>query len=374
MGTPTYTYVDPSIAADSGAGSIGDPYGDLQYALDQVTRDATNGDQFNVKSGTDEILAAILDFSTYGAPTAVVPVIIRGYASAANDGDFEAGTGIGGIDGNDGDFSISGTNYVHYIHMHLHNTGTAAMAGTTVIVRAIQCELDTSTGGMTFHTDSQLFGCHIHDISGDPIRALIFVGNYMDNTQTTKFSGDIYDTGVVTARCLRNIFVVDSGFSAHVIRFNDDESGIMHNSIFATGAATGTGISFDTNREQIQLQNNLVEGFSGAGGKGVDGVSRTEGYIIFTNNGVYNCATAYPNPADAIFEDDNETLGATPFAKSGALTFANRFTYFAAADTGNVQGGGFPVGSRIDKGAVQHADPAGGASAKLIGCGGGMIG
>jgi hypothetical protein len=43
--------------------------------------------------------------------------------------------------------------------------------------------------------------------------------------------------------------------------------------------------------------------------------------------------------ADDIENLDNESLGATPFAKSGSDTFANRFVYFAPADTGNVYGG-----------------------------------
>lgn len=380
MGTPTQYYVDPSIAGNSGAGTVGDPYGDLQWALDQVGtspgRDATNGDQFNVKSGTDEILAAILDFSTYGTPTQSAPCIIRGYASAANDGDFEAGTGIGGIDGNNGDFSISNAAHVHYVHMHLHNTGTALIVGSSFALCAIQCELDTSTGGLTAtNTSTTILGCHIHDISGNPIAARVFIGNFVDNTQTIKLSGNIHDGVFATARCERNIFVVDSSFSAHVITIQDDFARYANNSILATGAATGTGISFDVNREQIEIQNNLIEGFSGSGGKGIDGLSQSEGYLVFTNNGVADCETDYPNPADVTFESDNESLGSSPFAKSGALTFGNRFIYFAPLDIGNVHGGSFPVGSRVDKGAVQHADPAGGGGGtKLVGFGGGMIG
>ena len=60
----TNYYVDPSINANSGTGTIGDPFGDLQYALDTVTRDSTNGDQFNIKAGTAEVLTGTLDFST----------------------------------------------------------------------------------------------------------------------------------------------------------------------------------------------------------------------------------------------------------------------------------------------------------------------
>jgi hypothetical protein len=54
-------YVDPSINANTGTGTIGDPYGDLQYAITSTTQ-GTSGDQFNIKSGTAEVMAGSLTF------------------------------------------------------------------------------------------------------------------------------------------------------------------------------------------------------------------------------------------------------------------------------------------------------------------------
>ncbi len=51
----TEIYVDPAIAADSGAGTEGSPYGDLEYAIEQETFDLTNGTRVNIKAGTDEL-------------------------------------------------------------------------------------------------------------------------------------------------------------------------------------------------------------------------------------------------------------------------------------------------------------------------------
>ena len=96
MAQPSETYVDPSIAGASGAGTVGDPYGDLQHALDTMTRDATNGDRINIKAGTDEILAGVIDLTTYGTPSSAAHLVFQGYTSAAGDG------GIGGIDANAG--------------------------------------------------------------------------------------------------------------------------------------------------------------------------------------------------------------------------------------------------------------------------------
>ena len=106
MAYPTHVYVDPSIAGDSGTGTIGDPYGDLQYALNTVTR-GTDGNQFNIKAGTDEVLAASITTATYGTPSTSQPLIFRGYTSAANDG------GQASIDCNGYRFN-SGVNPIRY--------------------------------------------------------------------------------------------------------------------------------------------------------------------------------------------------------------------------------------------------------------------
>jgi hypothetical protein len=80
--------------------------------------------------------------------------------------------------------------------------------------------------------------------------------------------------------------------------------------------------------------------------------------VLYGYNGMYNNATDYSGSVDIIQAlGDNESLGSSPFAKSGADTVANRFAYFEPADVGNVRGGAYPSGCRLDKGAVQHADP-----------------
>ena len=76
-------YVDSSIGADSGAGTIGDPYGRLSYAFTQSSS-VTNGKRYNVKgtsSGSPE--------TSFGTPpngATSAPVYIQGYTTAAGDG------------------------------------------------------------------------------------------------------------------------------------------------------------------------------------------------------------------------------------------------------------------------------------------------
>ena len=117
-------YVDPSIAADSGTGTIGDPFCDLEYAIEQTTFYTTNGTRVNVKAGTDEVLAAVINtaMADTGTTVAWVPaiaaqMIVQGYTAAAGDG------GIGGISGG-GSIGIMTTDqFVSFIDMHLHNCG-----------------------------------------------------------------------------------------------------------------------------------------------------------------------------------------------------------------------------------------------------------
>ena len=118
---PTVYYVDPAIDADSGAGTVGDPYGDLQHCLDTITRDTGQGDRICVKAGTDEVLAASLTLATYGSPSPYVPLIIQGYTSAAQDG------GIGVID-----FCICCYTHKRYIFIIKSDLHIGTICGGTI--------------------------------------------------------------------------------------------------------------------------------------------------------------------------------------------------------------------------------------------------
>lgn len=346
MGAPTNHYVDPSIAADSGTGTSGDPYGDLQYALNQISRDATNGDQINIKSGTDEILASALSLTTYGTPGEFTPLIFRGYTSAANDG------GVGGIDGNAGNFSILASgSYVSFIDLHLHNTGSATIVNVAANSAVIGCEIDGSTGsgivatsGVTGHPF--IYGNNIHNCGGSGISAggANILGNYLANG--TNSFGSAISLGNDFAIVEGNIISV--GGSTNGIYTNRRGHVIRGNSILSAGG-TGRGIWFDSAfAEYCACENNLIEGFSGTGGYGIY-IDAVPWMLSISGNAIYNCTTAY-NPSNltsagnsdvGIVLQANESLSASPFAKSGSDTFANRFTYFAPADTGNVHGGAY---------------------------------
>ena len=79
-------------------------------------------------------------------------------------------------------------------------------------------------------------------------------------------------------------------------------------------------------------------------------------------NSAYNCTTNFDlnDSGLHVLVEDNETLDASPFAKSGSATdYSNRRTYFEPQDVGDVLGGGVGGNSR---GAIQLTSTGGGSS------------
>jgi hypothetical protein len=363
-GTPSQYYVDFSGGNDTtGDGTVGTPWKTIEKALDTITRDATNGDQINVKDDADETITTTFSLATYGTPTGSAPLIFRGYTTAANDG------GIGGVDmqGNNNTMITAAVLGVSWIDMHLHNTGSATVLDTGELGAVINCEINNSTGsGLVLGNEGGAYNNYIHNIGANGIsvaRTGIVYCNYLANG-TNDFT-DAITTANTGCTIERNIISIDGSTNGITTGSFDDPVRIINNSILCA-SGTGKGIAPSANGLQgAMIVNNLVEGFSGAGGVGYDMSSTTENMDLYQNNGARNNTTNYSGDGD-VFPGitDNEALGATPFDKSGSDTFANRFTYFAPADTGNVRGGAYPgTGfTRLDKGAVQHADPAAGTT------------
>jgi hypothetical protein len=369
MAAPSETYVDPSINANSGTGTIGDPYGDLQYALDTMTRDATNGDRINIKSGTAEVLTAAIDLTTYGTTGFGAPLILQGYTSSAGDG------GIGEIDGNATYSIVSNSTYenMYFIDLKMGNCGSAAdVIRIDRFCGVYDCEIHGCTGnGIAIQNGhSHVSGCHFHNIGAAGVLALrpnvAVVGCYFKNG-TNKFTNAIQqDENADTMAIVNNIISLDSTSNGIIC----DQFGfgtVIGNSLFTTGTGGGIGCVGLGNGPII---NNLIEGFDegidtsiAGGSNGVLGVVR--------QNAFYDCTTNITSGNEIAYAVDNESLGATPFAKSGSDTFANRFTYFAPVDTGNVYNG-YPTGSNQTKGAV--GQPVGGGGLFRVGLGGGISG
>lgn len=335
----TEIYVDPSIAGDSGAGTIGDPYGDLEYAIEQTTFDTSNGTRVNIKAGTDEVLAANLAtaFADTGTSVAWVPVkagphaIFQGYTSAADDG------GKGGISGG-GSVPVfeSGTlDGVQFIDLHLHNCGANYIIAGDDGCSVIACELDNATGNRAVDLDEDAYVAdnYIHNVSDFGVvilsgvieRNIIIVG-------TNKFTFGIRADGSDPCIIRKNIISVDgtgTGIDA------DNTAWIDDNSIYSAGGS-GTGILLAAISFCRSITNNVVEGFSSSG-TGIDVDLSTAVLLRYGGNAVYDCATAYTTPVRNYSSlGDNETLTASPFTDAANGNFS-------PVDTGNVKEGSLPA-------------------------------
>jgi hypothetical protein len=352
----TQYYVDPSINANSGTGTIGDPFGDLQYALDSVTRNSTDGDRFNVKSGTAENISSALSTATYGNGTASAPLIIQGYTSVAGDG------GRGVVDGGSVSSYIfsNGSCTIHFADMDLQNVTFDVIGSCGQHSHFIRCKIANATyEGITCNYYTRVLNCEVSGCGRYGVLGSLYSfihGNYIDCSSGT--------AGILLggrSQATKNIITGNPTTASIII--NTSINDIVGNSILAS-ASTAKGIYDNgSNQSSTSVFNNIIEGFSGTGGVGIDFSSNTEASFV-DFNASYDNATDY-SLGSALYTSNNEVLTASGFAKIGSNTYANRFTYFEPVDTGNLHGGAFPSGSRVDKGAIQHADPSGGGGSQF---------
>lgn len=345
MAAPTDVYVDSDIGTDTGAGTSGDPYGNIQYAIDQTTRAC----QF-LGTGT-ETLSATLDFTTHGSPGFGTPCIFK-----ANGADWI-------LDGGSGNFSIvNGAEAVAFCGLELRNTGTANILDLGNYCHVDSCILHGSTANAIDAVTGRgpsIFGNHIYDIAVYGIQvglsAKVYF-NYLKNGPTNSFTEAIRcDAGATVG----NIISID-GTSKGILLLSSIEHGLIaDNSIRQAG--TGAAIELNGSIIGTQVINNVVK-FLGASGTAFDlsPTSRYQAFVGYNACYVPNGATAY-SIQDEFYVNagDNETLGSDPFSESGSDTFANRFTFYEPNDVGNIYSGAFPTASRRDKGAVQHAASGG---------------
>jgi hypothetical protein len=359
MGALTETYVATTSGDDAtGDGSSGNPFQTVQHVLDNVTRDTTNGDKIFV-SGED-VLSASLDFTTWGSPTLTAKTVLRNWVGGPD--------GAGGLDGNNGNFALWNKNHVSAIGLNLHNTGTEKIVIVDGDGRNYfqDCVFFDNSNGWALDNNGGanhggVFGCSFSNCGGVALHANVF-GSWFFEGPTNTFSNGMAIRAAESNRTIwGNIITLKASSANDGIQCFGGNANIIiaHNSILSS-SGTGKGIYFDTNGSVVVF-NNLIEGFSGTGGIGIslnDWTTTMDNWAV-ANNAVFNCATAYDLDSDTVFTDDNESLGSTPFAKSGSNTFANRFVYFAPLDVDNVWGGAYP-GGNLDKGAVQHVSSGGG--------------
>lgn len=350
----TEVYVDPSIAADSGTGtSTGDPYGDLQYALNQET---VGSKRFNIKAGpTAESLTGALDMTTFGASGFGTPTVFQGYTSQAGDG------GVGSIDCNGNACITNNGNGIYWADMEIFDGPTS---GYTLEVAQYSTIFNVyihgaSGGGLDLSiVNTAAYFCRIEDMGGVGVLMAqpdtVLLGCYIADGATNQFTTAVEATGSSPGRNISNNIIVVSG-SANGINLQSTWRGIIvGNTVLNTSGdttATGYGIRCGLSYGMMHFCfNNYVEGFAGTGGKGIWFDSASDQVMFYGGNLVADCATAYQVDGGALDVGGNETSASTTgLNKSGALTFANRNTYFKPVEIASLSmlDGAYPEAGRL---------------------------
>jgi hypothetical protein len=331
----TTYYVDPAIAANSGSGTSGSPYGDLQYALNTITRDATNGDIIYIKAGTAEVLTAALSLATYGTPTLSVPLSLRGYTSVAEDGGQAEISGAG-------TYSIctATPDGLSYGNLRMGNCGAAVILNLGRFGGLYNCDLHTTTGnGVVGNADcSPIVNCVIRGVSGVGVSNSI-----VHNCLFLCESGRNFSSATTSDNVTDSCFYLTG--SSNGINSGSGTGCVMRNSLLSVSPSGGSmGISRSRPIRAAMCAGNIIEGFI----TGITLTSSTESGFGVLHNACYGNTTNYASAfgKSLLVNLDNETLGSTPFAKSGAVTWANRATYFALNNVGSVRDGLFGFQSK----------------------------
>lgn len=316
MTAPNQYYVDPAINANSGTGTIGDPFGDLQYAFNTITRSTTVGDQINVKAGTAETRTTSFTLATYGSPTCL---IIRGYTSAANDG------GIGEItfNANNANLFASAPANTQFIDMKVgNNVGGDFNLGSQGLF--LGCELHTSSGAISSSVMfSKILEVGVTNQFTISASAGFVIGNFIKHSKACRA---IQASGQGAIIC-ENVISLNNTSSNAVGIYQQISAAmspgvIKNNTIYNAAAGTGCGIDMDSRvTNQSLIINNIIEGFSGTGGTAIKiNASNTRNAGVIRANRWFNCANGYAG-TDAHTATDNSALASSPFASPSTDDF-----------------------------------------------------
>jgi hypothetical protein len=302
-GSPTASKVN------IGLGTVGSPYADTQETLDTVTQDVTDGDKFNLKEGTDEILVTSLSFTTYGSPGQAYPVIFRGYTTAEDDG------GRGSIDGNSNSVVSNGTlSYVIWQDMHLHSSGSAQLYlgdNETHFVNVIFND-STHTKPLEFDNYCSFIGCRFYNLDG-VIEAASFC-NFLYSKIEESSNNTNWLIRFLAGHCLffgNTITLTSTTATNAVLALNGQNDIVLHNTFYSANASRRTGTDLGNARVGMSAINNIYVGFSGVNGEGLSINSANTALIVankFYNNTVDVDAS---NDYNAVL--DNETFLESPF-------------------------------------------------------------
>jgi len=347
-------YIDQSIGSGGTGTSVNDPYGDFESALAAETAQ-TNGTQFNIKSGTVINLTAEISGQLNGGSWGTnnsdsAPVIFRGYNAAANDGGkFEIVAAT-----NTSCWGSQSMNYVSFVDGYMRDSGTASIINGNDYLQFHNMEFSGSSSQWGVLADNYAIfnNVHVHGMTGT------------------------YGIGSLTGPKYYNCFL--DACSVYGYIGSSFDHCIFYNS--------GTAISIPTGGVSLAVMNCSFYGSTNAGGGAAiyaparrshggvikNSVFERYNYVLRETDGntlpaILAGITYHDCPGGLTHTHANistliESVGASPFAKSGLATFANRANYFELTNAGNAQTGGYsPYGTSWYRGAVPFVNTVSGS-------------
>lgn len=320
-------YVDPTNGTDAGgtAGTSGDPYASIQYAVDNYASwDSTGGNTIYLANTSADVISTSIDLDTSLA-SLESPLVIEGWdnggsitATLPNGQTVTAGE----IDGNDAVLYLFDVNtaYVTLKNLKLHNsTSNTLFLGT--YSGCINCEIynGTARGIVLSASGGFAINCLVRDISSATLGG-IYGGAVVTNNEIKACSIGIYAAtvgGFIKYNLIHDIEVVG-------IRLAQDSNFILNNTIDGIGAnSDGIGIDMTQSSvyEQTKAINNLVTNFSGVSGVGIKSNS-TNPPAWIGNNAFYNNTTNEDLATTPAYAPANVTESSDPYVDSSTDDFS----------------------------------------------------
>lgn len=296
MAAPTNYYVDPLNGNDStGNGTSGTPWKSVQKALNTITRNASNGDQINVRDTADDVLAASLSFTTYGTPTPSAPLVVRGYTTTAGDG------GRATLDGGANVVlaTAGGASHTYFVDLILKTSAGTSICNTTAYsLWFFRCEFRTGRGvkvlwgafwGCTFDTET---GYRCIDTSSDPGDIKLY-HCYFKNGGASGTTGMLafYNSYLHVYHCIFNVADTYTGiYLESQVSLNPRHVTLINNSFYGNNGS-GEAIRFRNSAavNHIHLINNVFADFPT--GYGIRMMHAGNSIGILANNAFYNVGT-----------------------------------------------------------------------------------
>lgn len=356
MASMNDVFVDYNAGTDSGAtaGTVGDPFQTLQYALDNTTRDA-DGDIFNIEdTSAQPIPAGGLNLDTGGsgylnggALSSAAPIGFRGYSAAANDGGKATCEGTTNSAANM--FSNGAIDYV-YIKDLIFTGFSAECVNVRSYCSIDSCRFTNSAEAIDTNSYCWIHNNQLDTLSGSRgISALVspHIWRNWILIDAADGLGECIWYNSLGATISQNIISITGAASTVGITVSQNGGAIIGNTIDGGGLGTGQGIRFDASTHYATIiANNIITNFGGTGGDAIDLLSATTALSYYGGNAFYGNTNNETNFVDAAkfgnpATPDNEVLAVDPYLRHGANTFANRDHYWGTKPLGNLRGGAF---------------------------------